>query len=120
MIRNVLVSLAAVLVVAAAVAAPASAAPVSGQQLLSLCTANMWGKGHPFEAAECMGFVVGVSDTFNCAQNDHGFTWNGAEGVSEPRRVAVVVQWLQNHPEALQFEGHRVVGAALQEAFPCK
>ena len=118
--RVVLGVLPAVLALAALAPAPAAANPVSGRQLLSLCTANMWGKGHPLEAAECMGFVVGVSDTFNCVQSDHGFTWNSANGVSEPMRVAVVVQWLQSHPEGLDFEGHRVVGAALQEAFPCR
>lgn len=120
MTRNVLATLAAMLATLMLPHPGASAAPVSGQQLLSLCTANMWGKGHPLEAAECMGFVVGVSDTFNCVQGDHGFTWDSARNVSEPRRVAVVVQWLQSHPEALAYEGHRVVGAALQEAFPCK
>jgi hypothetical protein len=108
------------MILGATFAAPAAAGPISGQQLLSLCTANMWGKGHPLEAAECMGFVIGVSDTFNCVQGDHGFTWNSANGVSEPMRVAVVVQWLQTHPEALDYEAHRVVEAALQEAFPCK
>ena len=120
MIRNVLGSLAAATALAAAAPPAALATSVNGQQLFSLCTANMWGKGHPLEAAECMGFVVGVSDTFNCVQSDHGFTWDSTSDASEPKRVAVVVQWLQNHPEALQFEGHRVVGAALQEAFPCK
>lgn len=96
------------------------AATVTGQQLLSLCTANMWGKGKALEAAECLGFVVGVSDTFNCEQSDHGFTWDSERGVSQPRLVATVIQWLQTHPDSLTFEAHRVVGAALQNAYPCK
>lgn len=99
---------------------PSQAATVTGQQLLSLCTANMWGKGKSLEAAECLGFVIGVSDTFNCKQSDHGFTWDSERGVSQPRLVAVVIQWLQSHPESLKFEAHRVVGAALQNAYPCK
>lgn len=99
---------------------PASASTMTGQQLFSLCTANMNGKGNPLEAAECMGFVIGVSDTFDCVEKDHGFTWDSTVEVSQPRLVATVVDWLQRHPAALEYEGHRVVGAALQSAFPCK
>jgi len=118
-LKSYLVS-AALLAFAALYPLPSHAATVTGQQLLSLCTANMWGKGKSLEAAECMGFVIGVSDTFNCQQSDHGFTWDSQTGASEPRLVAVVIQWLQTHPESLKFEAHRVVGAALQSAYPCK
>lgn len=95
------------------------ASSMTGRQLFSLCTANMSGKGNPMEAAECLGFVVGVSDTFNCTQSDHGFTWDSSRDVSQPTLVATVVKWLQAHPAALDYEGHRVVGAALQAAYPC-
>lgn len=98
----------------------AEAAQVTGQQLWTLCTANMWGKGNPFEAAQCMGYVVGVADTFNCTQSNHGFYWNNDPSVSQPKLVAHVVSWLGQHPAALSYEAHRVVGAALQDAFPCR
>ena len=120
MVRKALILATAMLASALIPSGQAAAGIVTGQQLLSLCTANMWGKGHPFEAAECMGYVIGVSDTFNCEQSDHGFTWNSTIGVSQPRMVAVVVLWLQSHPDGLGYEAHRVVGAALQQAFPCK
>lgn len=96
-----------------------SAAQVTGQQLLSLCTANMGGQGNPLEAAECMGFIVGVADTFDCVESNHGFTWNSSANVGQPRLVYLVVEWLHKHPDAVAYEGHRVVGAALQDAFPC-
>lgn len=99
---------------------PAAAAQVSGQQLLSLCTANLNGKGNALEAAECMGFIVGVSDTFDCVEKNHGFTWNSLAASSQPQLVKIVVDWLHKHPASLNYEGHRVVGAALQNAFPCK
>ena len=99
---------------------PAVAAQVTGQQLWALCTANMWGKGNPLEAAECMGYIVGVADTFNCTQSDHGFMWNSNANASQPQLVALVVNWLDQHPAALSYEAHRVVGAALQDAFPCR
>lgn len=98
----------------------ARANQVTGQQLWSLCTANLWGKGNPLEAAECMGYIVGVADTFNCTQSDHGFNWNSSAEYTQPQLVALVVHWLDQHPAALSYEAHRVVGAALQDAFPCK
>jgi hypothetical protein len=120
MIRQALLLSTGLLALAFLPQGQASAGIVTGQQLLSLCTANMWGKGHPVEAAECLGYVVGVADTFDCEQGDHGFTWDSSAGVSQPRMVAVIVQWLQTHPDALKSEAHRLVGAALQQAFPCK
>lgn len=97
----------------------ATAAQVTGQQLLSLCTANMWAKGNALEAAQCMGYIVGVADTFNCTQGDHGFTWDSSADFSQPQLVVLIVNWLDRHPASLSYEAHRVVGAALQEAFPC-
>ena len=106
--------------IATAVIPPAAAGQVSGQQLLSLCTANLGGKGKELEAAECMGFIIGVADTFDCTEKNHGFTWNSAVSPSQPQLVQVTVDWLNKHPASLSYEAHRVVGAALQNAFPCK
>lgn len=110
----------ALIMLVCSLAGTAEASSMTGRQLFSLCTANMSGNGNPLEAAECLGFVVGVSDTFNCTQSDHGFTWDSSADVSQPALVAAVVQWLQAHPAALDYEGHRVVGAALQAAYPCR
>ncbi|MCX7351207.1 MAG: Rap1a/Tai family immunity protein [Alphaproteobacteria bacterium] len=111
--------LAVMLAIATLCPGDASAAQVTGQQLLSLCTANAAGGGNEIEAAECLGFIVGVADTFDCIEPDHGFNWNSKVDVTQPRLVGVVIQWLQDHPAAKQYEGHRVVGAALSAAFPC-
>lgn len=118
--KAVLVSVTTLTLIALSPLVQATAAQVTGQQLWSLCTANMWGKGNPLEAAECMGYIVGVADTFNCTQSDHGFRWDSNANVSQPRLVALVVHWLDQHPAALSYEAHRVVGAALQDAFPCR
>lgn len=100
-------------------AGQAGATQVSGQQLLALCTANMHGKGNPLEAAECMGFVVGVADTFDCDEDHHGLRWNNRAPVSQPGIVKLVVDYIQAHPTALDSGAHVVVGKALSEAFPC-
>ena len=97
----------------------AAAEGLSGQQLLSLCTANQGGQGNPMEAAECLGFVVGVADTFDCTEDNHGYTWNSSADVSQPQLAGLVISYLQNHPASRTEEAHRAIGAALQESFPC-
>lgn len=100
-------------------AAPAAAAQMSGQELLSLCTANMGGTGNPMKAAECLGFVVGVADTFDCVEDNHGLTWDSRSAISQPGIVQLVVDYIHAHPTALISGGHYIVGQALSQAFPC-
>lgn len=100
-------------------AGPAVAAQLSADQLVKLCTANMGGTGNPMKAAQCMGFVVGVADTFDCVEDDHGYTWNAAAARSQPQLVRTVMKFIEDHPGALSTSGHIVVGQALSEAFPC-
>ena len=111
--------LTAVLALALLAPAPALAANVSGQQLLALCTANMGGTGNELEAAECLGFVVGVADTFDCEEAEHGLRWNSSVNISQPKIVQIVVQHIEQHPTDLISGGHYVVAHALAEAFPC-
>ena len=100
-------------------AGPAASAQLSGDQLLSLCTANIGGTGNPMKAAQCMGFVVGVADTFDCKEDDHGYRWNAAAARSQPELVHTVIQYIKSHPDALNTSGHIAIGQALSEAFPC-
>lgn len=109
----------AVLAATALSTLPAAAADVSGQQLLALCTANMGGAGNALEAAECMGYVVGVADTFDCAEAEHGYRWNSSANPSQPQLVKLVVDYLSAHPSALVSVGHIGVARALSEALPC-
>lgn len=97
-----------------------SAASLTGQQLLSLCTANMHGKGNVFKAAACMGFVIGVSDTFDCTDAPKSFNHDNSAAISQPRLVAYVVEYLKKYPAAQKREAHTVVGLALASHFPCQ
>lgn len=108
-----------VLAMSVPAAGSAAAGGLSGQQLLSLCTANMDGQGNPMAAAKCMGFVVGVADTFDCVEDVHGFKWNSMAAVSQPQLVRLVVRRIQSNPAALAEEGHMAVAKALSEQFPC-
>lgn len=98
---------------------PAQAGYVTGSELSSLCRANIGGHGHVVEAAECMGYIVGVADTFDCVEQLHGFNWDSSRHVSQPQLVATVLHWLDAHPQALPYESDGLVGAALAEAYPC-
>ena len=101
--------------------APASDHYLQGRQLYNLCTSNMGGKGRHLEAGECVGFIVGVSDTFDCVEASHGLHWNPHEaGNSHMVLVTTVLQWLDAHPDAMDKQAHRAVSAALQQRFPCK
>lgn len=79
----------------------------------------MNGGGNPMEAAECMGFVVGVADTFDCQEDNHGYRWDSSSDVSQPRLVVTVIQHIQSHPSEINGFAHLAVGAALQDSFPC-
>lgn len=111
---------ATVLALALPICGASDAADVSGSQLLALCTTGMTGQNHLIEAAECKGFITGVADSFDCVEDNRGFTWNSSAKVAEPELVDLVVQYIQTHPGALASDGHRAVGAALAAAFPCE
>lgn len=108
-----------VLAAAMLVAAPAKAGYLTGAELTSLCRANVGGHGHVVEAAECLGYIVGVADTFDCVEPLHGFHWDSKRNISQPQLVSTVVNWIEAHPSAEAYESDGLVGAALAEAYPC-
>lgn len=111
--------LATVLAAAMLSASPASAGFVTGAQLMEICKAAEQGSGNPLLAAECLGFITGVADTFDCVETLHGFTWNAKSDVTQTQLVKTVTAWLEQHHAALAYEADGLVGAALSEAFPC-
>lgn len=111
----------AVLAVSGAHSATASSHFMQGAQLYNLCTSNMSGKGNPLEAGECLGYIVGVSDTYDCVESNHGLHWDPKKAAgSQMKLVTAVLQWLDGNPAEKSQEAHRVVAAALQQSFPCK
>lgn len=111
---------AAVLALGLASAGEAAAAGrLTGQQLLGLCTANMNGRGNPMAAAECMGFVVGVADTFSCVEDVAGYRWKPTAQVSQPQLVRIVVLRIRSDSGALSGAAHLAVAKALSSEFPC-
>ena len=112
--------LATVLAVMCLSTGQAAAASVTAQQLMSLCTANMGGNGNELEAAECLGFIVGVADTFDCIDATQLFNRTNSGKVSQPQLVSYVVGYIQGNPASKKAEAFAVVGLALAPYFPCQ
>jgi hypothetical protein len=112
--------MAAALALAVAAPSPAVAGYVTGAELSSLCRSNMGGHGHVLEAAECLGYIVGVADTFDCTEDLHGFHWNHEANVSQVQLVTTVLRWLDANPDKLSYDSASLISAALAEAYPCK
>ena len=98
----------------------AGAGFVSGMDLHGICEADASGSGRPLQSAECLGFVLGVADTFDCVETLHGFTWDSKQEADQQKLVKVVIAWLDAHPQHLGYEADGLVAAALSESFPCR
>lgn len=110
---------AAFIALAAFPLAQAEAGFVSGKDLHEICEADQKGSGDPLRSAECLGFIMGVADTFDCTETLHGFNWDSSKQVDQHRLVKVVDTWLDKHQHRLAYEADGLVAAALAESFPC-
>lgn len=116
--------LAAALLALSLAAGPAVASHkghMKADQLYRLCTQNIGSGGSRLEAGECLGYIVGIADSFDCEEVSHGHRWN-SDGANDSQMtmVVTVLQYLDEHPPAMNEDAHRVVAAALENAFPCK
>ena len=85
-----------------------------------MCTHQSAKTLDPMASGQCLGFIVGVADSFDCGEALHGFRWDGAQAqLSQHQLVNLVLQWIDTHRAARQEEASRVIGAALSSAFPC-
>ena len=93
---------------------------VSGWDLLELCKANPASPVYRLHVSQCIGYVVGVSDTFDCTSKLHGFNWSSTAPVAQSDLVNVTIAWLNSHPNLLGHKSDGLVAAALAEAYPCR
>lgn len=86
-----------------------------GSSLLNLCESK-----DTLEKWFCVGFVVGVADSFDCERPlMDGFHWQAPKGGTAGQIHKVVVRYLIEHPEKLHLQAASLSAAALSEAFPC-
>lgn len=112
--------LAAAVALALWVPGSANAGYVSGWDLLEICKANPASPVYRLHVSQCLGYVVGVSDTFDCSSKLHGFNWSSTSPASQSDLVKVTVNWLSSHPSLLDHKSDGLVAAALSEAYPCR
>lgn len=100
-------------------AAPAHAGILSGADLLDLCEPQPVDPVYRLKISECTGYIVGVSDTFDCANNTLGFNWNSKIYNNQQMLVGTVIDWLHFHPNVLHYQASGLVASALAKQFPC-
>lgn len=101
-------------------AGDAAASHLHGEELYRMCTHQSAKTLDPMASGQCLGFIVGVADSFDCGEALHGFRWDGAQAqLSQHQLVNLVLQWIDKHRAARREEASRVIGAALSSAFPC-
>jgi hypothetical protein len=104
---------------------PASAAPLTGEELLKLCSSHT---ATP-DRSLCEGFVTGVEagvDTFTTGMrilhpggNMFPALFCGANLASSDNLVAAAVSYLRHHPDTKHFGAASEVMLGLEQAFPC-
>lgn len=109
----------------------AASAAVTGQELLTRCTASeksLDGKEklsgeEALDAMWCMGYMSGLLDGFSVNDYKMGnarVMCAPDEGLTRTQALRVVNKWFREHPDALPKSGRRGALLALASAYPCK
>ena len=114
------VVLAAVLAAALMPASSATAGYLTGWDLLEICKSSPASPVYRQQVAQCMGYVVAISDTFDCSEKLHGFNWSNATAGDQREVVKATVSWLSSHPKLLDYKSDGLVAAALADTYPCR
>jgi hypothetical protein len=108
----------AALVIAFGVSGGVKAGRFDGNTLQEWCTSSdRWGMG------ACRGYIAGARDMLLDWKNNITENWSVVcepEGVTAGQAAAVVIKWLNEHPEKRHEGAQMLVFMALNEAFPCK
>lgn len=100
-------------------AAAGQAGVMSGQDLLEICEPAPIDPVYRLKVSECTGYIIGVSDTFDCRNKTLGFNWNSAAYRDQRKLVAAVVDWFHFHPNVLHYQASGLVASALAKEYPC-
>ena len=97
----------------------ASAGFETGNKLYDSCTAEKGATGYSTYLGLCVGYITAIADSMDCKRTVGDLTWMPDEGVTAGQLMKVVVKWLDNNPQYLNYNASSVVAIALSEAFPC-
>lgn len=118
--RKFIVLAAAVAAAAMLPAGGATAGYLTGWDLLQICKSSPASALYRQQVAQCMGYVIGISDTFDCSEKLHGFNWSSSTPAAQADVVKSAVTWLSTHPNLLSYKSDGLVAAALAETYPCR
>lgn len=97
----------------------AEAGVLSGEDLIGICEPAKADPVYRLKLAQCTGYIVGVSDTFDCANKALGFNWDSTQYRDQRKLVDGVLEWLHLHPNVLHYQASGLVASALAGKFPC-
>lgn len=111
--------LAAALALLLLAGATSQAGVMSGEDLLGICEPPRADPTYRLKISECTGYIIGVSDTFDCTNKTLGFNWNSEKYDDQQKLVAAVVDWFHFHPNVLHYQASGLVASALAKTYPC-
>jgi Rap1a immunity proteins len=91
----------------------------SGNELVETCKTYQ-GIGTPSDGI-CLGYISGTNDGYRYALKLRGLKpdYCYSDNVTNGQLVKVVVKYLNDHPERLQYSADSLILDALFQAFPC-
>ena len=105
-------------VLLAALLAPAAVHPgyfMKGADMLDACASD-----HPVDQAQCLGYLMGVADSFSALQYVMGTSLVCLpDEVTAGELRQVFVKYAGSHPAELDDQARLAVEAAFVDAFPC-
>lgn len=92
---------------------------MTGTDLLDICEPQPIDPAYRMKISECTGYIIGVSDTFDCKNKALGFNWDSARFNNQQKLVATVIEWMHFHPNYLHYQASGLVASALAGTYPC-
>jgi hypothetical protein len=111
--------LAAALIAPLLLPSAGQAGVMTGRELLGICEPSRADPVYRLKISECTGYIIGVSDTFDCINKTLSFNWDDAQFTDQRRLVATVVDWFHLHPHVLHYQASGLVASALATHYPC-
>lgn len=103
-----------------------TSAPVTGNELLSLCSGWSGGQIAPaadaYDSDECLGFIQGLTDSTQAMRyaDRPSCIFAMPEGGTYGQVIDIVMNYLRAHPESRQRSAANLAIAALKAVWPCK
>lgn len=92
---------------------------MSGEDLVAICEPARADPVYRLKLSECAGYIIGVSDTFDCKNKTLGYNWDSTKFQDQQKLVNAVLAWMHLHPHVLHYQASGLVASALSSEHPC-